>query len=165
MRRGCCVVVAAVSISACGKSQAPGSGAASVATASASAPCAHAACADDFFIDARPSDCVAPGECDVRVELVATGAFHINDEYPYRFVADDRGGVDFLGKDGAGTNVFSKTAGDWRKESATTGAMTVRLKAPAPGERTIDGTFKVSVCSAQACLLEQRRVSATVVAK
>ena len=45
----------------------------------------------------------------MAVKLVATGEFHINDEYPYRFKADDASGIEFLGTDG-GKNAFSKAA-------------------------------------------------------
>ena len=167
MRRGLCVVAAALIFGGCSKPDPGRSGpsAAVVAPPPARAPCAHAACADSFYVDAVPAECSRSAECDVEVKLVATGAFHINDEYPYRFVADGHDGVEFLGKDGDRPNVFSKTTGDWRKDGATTGAMTVRLKTPSPGTRTVDGTFKLSVCSEQSCLLEQRRVATTVVAK
>lgn len=142
---------------------------ASAPAAAASAPatgCGHTACADNFFVDAiAPADCGAGRECAVTVKLVATGEFHVNDQYPYRFKADDAPGVQFAGTDAAGKNVFSKAAGDWRKVDEKGGAMTVRFTPSDKGDKTIAGTLKLSVCSAQNCLLEQRTVSATVAAK
>jgi|SRR5579872_1973598 len=144
-------------------------GVASASAGVASAPaggCGHAACADNFFVDAiAPSDCGAGKECAVTVKLVATGEFHVNDQYPYRFKADDAPGVRFVGTDAAGKNVFSKAAGDWRKVDDKGGAMTVRFTPSDQGDKTITGTLKLSVCSAQNCLLDQRTVSATVAAK
>jgi hypothetical protein len=138
-------------------------------TQSISAPlpedCGHAVCADNFFVDAAPATCSAGAPCTVALKLVATGDFHVNDEYPYRFKADDGAGVTFLGTDPAGKSTFSKSAGDWQKADAKSGAMTVKFVAADPGERAIAGTLKLSVCSAQACLLEQRRVTANVVTK
>jgi hypothetical protein len=74
--------------------------------------CSHAVCADNFFIDAVPADCAAGVACTVALKLVATGAFHINDEYPYRFKADDAAGLEFLGTDAGGKGTFSKGADD-----------------------------------------------------
>jgi len=128
--------------------------------------CSHAVCADNFFIDAAPSGDCAPGaSCNVALRLVATGEFHVNDEYPYRFKADDVPGVRFLGSDGAAANVFSKAAGDWRKADAKSGAMTVKFTPSSAGSTTITGTLKLSVCSEANCLLEQRQVSTAVAVK
>ena len=135
------------------------------ALAAPPADCGHTVCADSFFIDAPPASCAAGAPCSVAVRLVATGDFHVNDEYPYRFKADDAPGVAFDGTDPSGKNTFSKSAGDWQKSDAKSGAMTLKFVAADPGTRPLAGTFKLSVCSAQACLLEQRQVTATVVTK
>ncbi len=149
---------------------------AAVASGAASAPgasprpadgaCKHAACADNFFVDtAAANDCAVGAPCSVTVKLVALGDFHVNDEYPYRFKADDAPGVDFGGTDALGKGVFSKTAGDWHKEDAKSGAMTVKFTPREKGSKTISGTFKLSVCSVQNCLLEQRQLAVPVVAR
>jgi hypothetical protein len=122
-------------------------------------------CADNFFVDAAPGDCTAGSACIVTLKLVATGDFHINDEYPYRFKADDAPGVEFLGTDAGNKNSFSKAAGDWTKSEEKAGAMAVKFVPADRGQKSIAGTFKLSVCSPQACLLEQRQVTASVVAK
>ena len=46
-----------------------------------------------------------------------------------------------------------------------TGTMTVKFKPSAKGNVTINGTFKMSVCSAQKCQLETQEISVTVTAK
>jgi hypothetical protein len=156
--------VAVAGALACGKGRevAVGSANPSVAATATQSHCGHSACADTFFVDVTPADCVAGTVCSVAVKLVATGDFHINDEYPYRFRADDSAGVEFLGTDRAGKNAFSKAAGDWQRADAKSGAMTIRLKPSEMGSRAVAGTFKLSVCSDKNCLIEQRQLSATV---
>ncbi len=142
---------------------------ASISAVPPGADCGHAVCADHFFVDAAPATCSPGAPCAVALKLVATGDFHVNDEYPYRFKADDAPGLTFLGTDPSGKSTFSKTAGDWQKTDAKSGAMTLKFVVDAaPGERVdkaIAGTLKLSVCSAQACLLEQRQVKANVTTK
>src|SRR5271165_905192 len=81
--------------------------------------CGHAICGDHYFVDALPPlACEAGALCRLTVKLGATGEFHVNDEYPYQFQADERPGVQFTGTGTVGRNVFSKAAGDWRKDDA-----------------------------------------------
>jgi hypothetical protein len=158
----------------CGKTEAPRTGAAPAAAGAAptaatpSAPAGgcdqHAVCADHFFVDAPGANCAAGMECVVTITLGATGAFHVNDEYPYKFTADLQPGVQFVGTDPAGQNVFSKSAGYWRKIDEKTGVLSVKLFIGTPGNMTITGKFKLSVCSAENCLLEQRDLKAQVLA-
>jgi hypothetical protein len=127
--------------------------------------CGHTACGSNFFIDsAQNGACAAGANCSLVLTLVATGDFHINDEYPYKFRADDAQGVTFLGTDAAGPSVFSKAANNWQKTAPQTGVMTVGFQ-PAPkgsGQKSISGNFKLSVCSAANCQLEQQTVSTAI---
>lgn len=116
-------------------------------------------------MEAVPGDCAAGAPCDLQLEVVATGDYHINDDYPYRFNADEAAGVVFLGANPAESRVFSKSAGDWKKAEPKAGTMKVRFTPAAAGPKTIAGTLKVSVCSAENCLLEQPKVRAVVAAK
>jgi hypothetical protein len=125
--------------------------------------CGHAACGSNFFVDAAPSgDCAAGSPCTLGLRLVATGDFHINDEYPYKFKAEDAPGVEFLGTDAAGATVFSKQASNWNKKDEKSGVMTVAFRATEKGTKSLAGTFKLSVCSAQTCQLEQQPLHATI---
>jgi hypothetical protein len=159
-------------LGACAKGETPPKqGALAAATTAASPPapsgaaCAHAACSDHFYVEAAPSACAAGATCNLQLKVIATGDYHINDDYPYRFKADDAPGVAFQGSNPADKDVFSKPAGDWQKTEANAGAMSVRFTPAAAGDKTISGTFKVSVCSAENCLLEQPKVLAVVAAK
>jgi hypothetical protein len=141
-------------------------GAATMAlTAAPASSCSHAVCADNFVIDAASPECVAGAPCSAVIKVVATGDYHINDEYPYRFRADETPGVEFLGTDPAGKTMFSKPAGDWQKAEEKTGAMNVKFNVADKGAKTLGGTLKLSVCSAQNCLLEQRPVAVSVLTK
>ena len=128
--------------------------------------CGHTACGENFFVDgAQSGDCAVGATCTVSLRLVATGDFHINDEYPYKFKADDVPGVTFLGTDAAGPAMFSKAANNWQKTGAQTGVMTLSFQGAEKGTKNVSGTFKLSVCSAQNCQLEQQPVSTAVAFK
>jgi hypothetical protein len=125
--------------------------------------CGHIACADNLFVDSTlGGPCTAGSVCTLKLTLVATGNFHVNDEYPYRFKADEAQTLTFLGTDEGGKNVFSKGAGDWKKLDEKSGAMTVKFTALSHGPVAINGVFKLSVCSGATCQLEQSRLSARV---
>jgi hypothetical protein len=125
--------------------------------------CGHAACGNGFFVDIGSTPtCKVGSTCTLWLTLVATGNYHINDEYPYKFRAEDVPGVEFSGTDGAGKNVFSKAAKNWSKEDERTGRMTVTFQPAEKGTKPIAGVFKLSVCSAQNCQLEQQQVTATI---
>src|SRR5580700_2680246 len=67
-----------------------------------------------FVIDAAPAaDCAVGASCAVAVKLVAQADYHVNQQYPYKFIASQAPGVTFLGADSANPNVFTKTAGDF----------------------------------------------------
>jgi hypothetical protein len=98
----------------------------------------------------------------VALTLAARGAYHINDDYPYKFKAEDAAGVEFFGSDEGGKNVFSKSGKNWTKTGEKTGAMTVVFKPSDSGSKAIAGVFKFSVCSAENCELEHERIRAAV---
>jgi hypothetical protein len=133
----------------------------------AQAGCSHAFCGDHFYVDVDPGPpCEAHATCTARVKLTATGAFHVNDEYPFKFKADDgEAGIEFLGKSSEGKNVFSRQAGDWRKDAEQAGTMSVGWRVVEPGTKKLAGLLKLSVCSAQVCQLDQASVQTTVAAR
>lgn len=125
--------------------------------------CGHTACGSNFFIDATPpADCAPGANCQVTLSLVATGEYHINDDYPYKFKADEVPQVVFQGTDPSGPNVFSKQANNWQKTGAQKGAMNVVFQAADKGNKSISGLFKLSVCSEHNCQLEQTTVATPV---
>jgi hypothetical protein len=125
--------------------------------------CSHTVCGSNFFVDsASAGDCAVGATCGVTLKLTATGEFHINQDYPYKLKADDAPGLEFLGTDAAGKTTFSKTAGNWQATDEKSGVLSVAFRPAASGSKTVTGTFKLSVCSAATCQLEQQQVSTTV---
>ena len=119
---------------------------------------------NNFVVHASVASCTANADCKIDLKLEAKGDFHVNKEYPYKFKATAANGVTYLGKDGAGPDTFSKSAGDFVLDSANekVGTMTVKFKSANKGAVTIAGVFKLSVCSAQNCQLETANVSVPV---
>ena len=74
-------------------------------------------------------------------------------------------GVAFKGTDAAGPNVFSKGAGDFKIDSEKKATLTVKYVAASAGNVTINGTYKMSVCSKDSCQLETQELSVTVAVK
>jgi hypothetical protein len=118
-----------------------------------------------YVIDAAAADCAAGANCAVTVKLVAQGEYHINQQYPYKFTATPAAGITYLGSDATAPHVFTKTAGDFAIGDEKTATMTVKFKAGQKGAVAIGGTFKMSVCSAQNCQLEQQDVAVNVAVK
>ena len=119
---------------------------------------------NNFVVNASVASCSANADCKIDLKLEAKGDFHVNKEYPYKFKASAANGVTYLGKDGAGPETFSKSAGDFTLDSSNekVGTMTVKFKSANRGAVTIAGVFKLSVCSAQNCQLETANVSVPV---
>ncbi len=119
---------------------------------------------NNFNVIANVVSCTANTECKLELRLEAVGDFHVNKEYPYKFKATPVTGVTFLGKDTQAIEMFSKAAGDFALDAANekAGTMTVRFKPTNKGALSIAGVFKLSVCSAQNCQLEQTNVTVPV---
>jgi len=112
-----------------------------------------------------PKECKVGSECVATARLEALTDFHINDNYPYKLKLEETAGVEFLGKDAAGKNVFSKQAGDFKKEGEKVATLTVRFKATKAGSYTVKGTYKLSVCSEKSCQLETQDLQTAVTVK
>ncbi len=119
----------------------------------------------NFKLDATSSACTAGAECTVIIKLEATGEYHINKSYPYKFKASDAAGVEYLGTDTGGKNLFTKVAGNFAEQGEKAATMTIKFKPAAKGTVTIAGTYKMSVCSSQNCQLETQELSVTVPVK
>lgn len=101
-----------------------------------------------FRLDvAPPASCAAGAACEARIVLTALGAYKVNKEYPFKFVADPGPGVAI-----EGTGSFAPTG-------AKTGTMTVRFRAEAAGTSRVSGTFKLSVCTDEICKIEAPKVA------
>lgn len=111
--------------------------------------------------------CKVGEECKVVITLDAQAEYHINKEYPYKFTASASPDIDYLGKEGdekcgGGKLVFSKCAGDFKEEGASKATMTVRFKPTKAGSVNVAGTYKLSVCSDQNCVLDSAKLELAV---
>lgn len=99
----------------------------------------------------------------MTIKLAATSGYHVNKEYPYKFVAAPAPGITFLGKSEPTT--FSKAAGDFQEEGEKRATMSVRFRPASRGEAKVSGTYKMSVCSDDQCQIEQQPISLVVPVK
>lgn len=108
---------------------------------------------DHFEVVVSAPACKAKAGCTADIQLVAKPGYHINEEYPYRFTAKPAGGVAFKGKESA--EVFSKSAGDFTKASASEAKLQIRFEADGSVKKIpVSGVFKMSVCSDASCQIE-----------
>lgn len=135
-------------------------GGASSSAAAAAKPAKARVAGKNFALELASPGCRANEECAMTIKLVAGTGYHVNKEYPYKFLATAAPGVTFLGKGEATT--FSKATGDFHEEGETAATMTVRFKTASPGEAKVAGTYKLSVCSADQCQIEQQPISLAV---
>ncbi len=96
----------------------------------------------------------------MTITLATNGAYHVNKEYPYKFIATPATGVAFLGK--SDPNTFTRASGDFVERGEKTALMTVRFKPTAAGEAKVAGKYKLSVCSADQCLIEEPMIDLAV---
>src|SRR5207253_2246329 len=123
--------------------------------------------ADDtsYALTSDAPECKVGATCTATLRLEAKGEFHLNEEYPFKFTGADNAKVEYLGTDGAGRNIFSKAAGDFAKQTEKVGVMTVKFKPSAPGNVTIEGVYKLSVCSEATCKLDNPSAKVTLAVK
>lgn len=150
MKMALVLAAALVLASGCDKKQSPSP------SAAASTPAANDPGGNDgsYVLTTDASDCKVGATCTVTLRLEARGDYHLNESYPYKFTAGQAPSAEFLGSDLGGKNVFSKAAGDFAKQTEKVGVMTVKLKPSAPGNVTVEGVYKLSVCSEATCKLD-----------
>jgi hypothetical protein len=161
----CVICASLISAIAIGLTTTKDSRAASATTATTRAEPEAKIAGKNFTLDFAAGDCKAGTECTATLKLEALGSFHINDNYPYKLKLTEVAGIELLGKDAAGRNVFSKQAGDFKKDAEKTATLTVRFKVAQAGTVTLAGPYKMSVCSDANCQLETQEVSTTVIVK
>lgn len=119
-------------------------------------------CTDHYKLETEKGSCAAGTECVVRLKLSARGdGYHVNKDFNHKFTADGSG-VKFLGKDG---NVFSKNAGDVALGGdGKSSTLSVRFQPSAKGNVTISGSYRLAVCTDNACSPTTQAIPAITVA-
>jgi hypothetical protein len=107
-----------------------------------------------YRLDAAPQQgpCAAGTACEAKLVLTALGDYHVNEQYPVKFVSDP---VPGLAVDGTGTFV---------RDSAKAGTLTIRFTPARAGKAQLKGTFKLSVCTDDNCEIEAPAIAFTVAA-
>ncbi len=156
--------IASAPASAAARPASKGSDAPAPASASAAAvvlkPASKKVSGKNFSLDLATPGCKAGTECTMTIKLVTAGDWHVNKEYPYKFVATAAPNVTFLGKGDA--TAFTRANGDFVEQGEKSGLMTVRFTPAAAGDTSVAGTYKFSVCSAEQCQIEQEKLDLTV---
>lgn len=101
-----------------------------------------------FRVDAAPEQpaCQVDAPCEAQLVLTALGDYHVNEEYPFKLIAEPTPGI---AVDGTG----SFTAEGKR------GTMALPFRATSAGVAKIAGTFKLSVCNAENCQIETPKIA------
>jgi hypothetical protein len=142
MARELITAALAVLVAACGRGDAPGKSAAPQGPPLASKPF--------YRIDPGPkAPCASGSVCEARLVLTALGDYHVNKDYPFKFVADPAAAP----VDGDGTFAF---------DDAQHGTMTVKFRPAAAGTQKLVGTFKLSVCNDNSCEIETPKLELPV---
>lgn len=147
MARELCAIALAVSLGACGRGgDQPGDDRPGTPAVSARAPLASKAF---YRVDAGPpAPCASGAVCEARLVLTALGGYHVNQEYPFKFVGEPATSID-----GEGTFAI---------DDAKHGTLTVKFRPAAAGTAKLVGTFKLSVCSDENCQIEKPRLELAV---
>lgn len=141
-------LAAAVAAPACKKDREPASTGPSPATARGPGMPEPLATGASYRVDLGPrTPCAAGATCEARLVLAALGGFKVNREYPFKFVADPAPGVTV---DGTGTFAF---------DDAKTGTLTLAYRAERGGPARFAGTFKLSVCTDESCIIESPKLA------
>lgn len=113
---------------------------------------------NNFAVDVTSPGCRVNEACTVTLRLNALNAFHINKDYPYKFIGTPGPNVTFL-TDNA---TFDKASGDYKAEGEKAATLTVRFKPTSAGEAKVTGKYKLSVCADEQCLIEQPMITLAV---
>jgi len=107
---------------------------------------------NNFAVDvSAPGNCKVQSPCAMSIKLTALGSYHINNEYPYKWVGDPIDGIEYIGKKN----------GEFKKETETQATMTVAFKSAGTNAK-VGGVYKLSVCSEDKCQIETQRVELSV---
>jgi hypothetical protein len=135
----------ALGLAGCDRDRSPGPAPGAERAAGKGAP------VEVYKVEATPEPGCRKGEwCTVRLELTALAGFHVNKDYPFKFLGAAAEGIEHDG------------TGRFTIESETSGVLVHRFRAAAAGAARISGTFKLSVCTEERCEIEAAPVAVDV---
>ncbi|MFN0253546.1 MAG: hypothetical protein ACKV2T_42150 [Kofleriaceae bacterium] len=95
--------------------------------------------------------CKAAAPCDVKIALTALAGHKINVEYPTKFEPGVTAGL------GVGATEFTV-------ETPTRGVMSIRVTPASAGTHTLNGQFKLGVCTDDKCEIDGPKIALPVTA-
>lgn len=104
------------------------------------------AATDLYKIELELGGCAAGATCEARLVVHALGGYHVNAEYPTKFVVDPAAAPIVEG------SVFSAT--DPEK-----GILTIKLHPAAAGTVRVGGTLKLAVCTEEICEIKAAQIA------
>ena len=141
MRSATIVALALAAVAGCGESR--------KAEAPAPAPAPTAAAADaagppPFRVEVVPpsAPCAREASCEAALRVTALRDFHVNAEYPTKFVAEPQ------------PDVTAEPAATLALEGPQSGRLPVRFRSTRAGTVRVNGVFKLSVCNEGSCVIE-----------
>jgi hypothetical protein len=112
---------------------------------------------ENFEVSIQPKGSYKKGQPgEAEIVLLAKGAFHVNDKYPYKFKLKEGGALKFPAP------VVGKEQVKLEEKRAT---MLVGFTPDAPGKHVLAGQFLFSVCTDDKCLIEKRDLALDVTAE
>lgn len=94
-------------------------------------------------------DCKTGAPCDVKIALTALAGHKINPEYPTKFVAVPVGDL------GVESTKFTV-------ETKTRGVMSIRVTPASAGTHTLNGQFKLGVCTDDKCEIDGPKIEVPI---
>ncbi len=148
VRATLCLVIAGAALGCSRSEAAPAPAPAGTRAAAVSSEAAHDT--PNYKVTIAPSGPYQKGkEGMVRVVIVTKGKYHINDQYPYKFVVQD--------PPAEGMTYTNKTVrrADGKFEE-TRAELPVRFTPQRSGTVQVGGILSLSVCTPSNCLLDKR---------
>jgi hypothetical protein len=102
-------------------------------------------------VDVVASSCHVGVECVVRLQLIARGSYHVNREYPHKFVAET-----------PEARTFRESRDAFRNPGEDVTMLMVTFVPDTAGSARLSGQMKTSVCDDETCVIETPWVSIVV---
>ena len=99
---------------------------------------------------AATAPCRAGATCEIRIDATAIAPYHINREYPHKFVPSQDPALAF------------EKPGELQVADDRTGSMTVKFRPARSGDLRIAGVFKIGVCTEEECQIEEAPIAVAV---
>lgn len=102
----------------------------------------------NYRVDRGPvGACASGAPCEAKVVLTARAGYHVNPEYPYKFIADPS------------SDLATEGTGTFTVDDELHGTLTLTVRPAKAGTLTLAGTFRLSVCTPEDCAVEAPKIA------